>query len=77
MADADGSDHGMEPCLRAERTLYRFFVVWQDGDEQVDEGCCPDVESTQTALSTTEATLVCLSCGESRVVEVEIAEIVV
>ena len=55
------------------RTLYRFFVVWAEDDTV----CCPDVESMQTAISTTQALMECLRCGRTRRAGVEISELII
>lgn len=57
-----------------ERTLYRFFVCWEEDDENV---CCLDAERAQVAISLSAAMLTCLSCGTEWEVEVEVAEVII
>lgn len=58
----------------SERTLFKFFVVWQDDDPGI---CCPDAEAYQQAINAHHSVLICLACKKRRTVATEIVEIVI
>lgn len=72
--DAAPEDFSLDGVTWPEaRTLFRFFVAWED-----EEPCCgADVEARQVAISTTQSLLTCLFCHTARMVAVEIAEVVI